>query len=127
MGDENFCPKLSRRMAFSVQMDDQTRCSLVQPENKQNELDEMDDENFCPKLKSRMAFSVQMDDETRCSLMQTTNKDNDLDRSYEGQNRSTSLEIFKGHVTPDNLRTKLQLHRKTELSEFFQIIESKYL
>lgn len=87
----------------------------------------MDDGKICPKLSSRMAFSVEMHDETHCTLVQTENKQNDLDRAYKEPNRSTSLESAKGHVTPDNLGTKLQLHRKMELSEFFQIIKSKYL
>ena len=29
------------------------------------------------------------------------------------------------HVTPDNLSRKLQLHKKTELSDFFEIKQGK--
>ena len=41
--------------------------------------------------------------------------------SEDPKNRSSFRKHSVDHVTPDNLSRKLQLHKKTELSDFFEI------
>ena len=60
------------------------------------------------------------------NLMMPKHNQNDSGGSVPGPIKKTSVQGGKKHVTPENLSEKLKLHRKTELSEFFQATKSKY-
>ena len=67
-----------------------------------------------------------MSEEICMSLIRPKNEQNYFEGLQDGQNKNTFVQDIKKHVTPDNLSKKLKLHRKTELSEFFQAKKSRY-
>ena len=67
-----------------------------------------------------------MSEEICINLISPKNKQDDFEDSKHEQNRNTFVQDVKKHVIPDNLSKTLKLHRKTELSEFFQSIKSRY-